>query len=127
MEFRSGDALFAFDGDMTVLSWNHAAEELTGIPAARRARQAVLGGARRRRRARLARLPPRLLGRPARRRGLAGALPAAATSRPARADAGVCVSTIAVRNGDGPVYVHLLRNGAESQPIGEPPPGSRHG
>ncbi len=32
IEFRSGDALFAFDGDMTILSWNQAAEELTGIP-----------------------------------------------------------------------------------------------
>jgi PAS domain S-box-containing protein len=31
--FRSGDALFAFDGDLTVVSWNRAAEELTGISA----------------------------------------------------------------------------------------------
>jgi len=30
---RSGDALFAFDSDLTVLSWNHGAEELTGISA----------------------------------------------------------------------------------------------
>ena len=28
MELRSGDALFAFDGDLTILSWNSAAEEL---------------------------------------------------------------------------------------------------
>lgn len=32
-EFRSGDPLFAFDVDSRVLSWNRAAEELTGIPA----------------------------------------------------------------------------------------------
>jgi PAS domain S-box-containing protein len=31
--FRSGDALFAFDSDMTVVSWNRAVEELTGISA----------------------------------------------------------------------------------------------
>ena len=32
--FRSGDALIAFDADLTVVSWNEAAEELTGITAA---------------------------------------------------------------------------------------------
>jgi PAS domain S-box-containing protein len=32
-DFRSGDALFAFASDLTVVSWNGAAEELTGIPA----------------------------------------------------------------------------------------------
>ena len=31
--FRSGDALFAFDADLTVIAWNQAAEELTGISA----------------------------------------------------------------------------------------------
>jgi PAS domain S-box-containing protein len=31
--FRSGDALFAFDADLTVVSWNRAAEELTGVSA----------------------------------------------------------------------------------------------
>jgi PAS domain S-box-containing protein len=30
---RSGDALFAFDADLTIVSWNQAAEELTGISA----------------------------------------------------------------------------------------------
>ena len=30
---RSGDALFAFDSELNVLSWNGAAEELTGIVA----------------------------------------------------------------------------------------------
>ena len=31
--FRSGDALFAFDPDLTIVSWNRAAEELTGVSA----------------------------------------------------------------------------------------------
>lgn len=31
--FRSGDALFAFDSGLSIISWNRAAEELTGIPA----------------------------------------------------------------------------------------------
>jgi DNA-binding CsgD family transcriptional regulator len=33
-EFRSGDALFTFDRDLTVLSWNDAAEQLTGVSEA---------------------------------------------------------------------------------------------
>jgi PAS domain S-box-containing protein len=32
--FRSGDALVAFDADLRVVSWNRAAEELTGVAAA---------------------------------------------------------------------------------------------
>jgi PAS domain S-box-containing protein len=32
--FRSGDALCAFDADLTIVSWNRAAEELTGVSAA---------------------------------------------------------------------------------------------
>ena len=31
--YRSGDALFAYDHDLTVVAWNEAAERLTGIPA----------------------------------------------------------------------------------------------
>jgi PAS domain S-box-containing protein len=30
---QSGDALFAFDPDLTIVSWNRAAEELTGVSA----------------------------------------------------------------------------------------------
>jgi len=33
-EFRTGDALFTVDRSLTVLSWNDAAERLTGVPAA---------------------------------------------------------------------------------------------
>ena len=32
-KLRSGDALFAFDPDLTIVSWNRAAEELTGVSA----------------------------------------------------------------------------------------------
>jgi PAS domain S-box-containing protein len=32
-ELRTGDALFVFDEGLTIRSWNHAAEELTGLPA----------------------------------------------------------------------------------------------
>jgi PAS domain S-box-containing protein len=31
--FESGDPLFAFGPDLTIVSWNQAAEELTGVPA----------------------------------------------------------------------------------------------
>ena len=31
--FRSGDALFIFDSEQRIVSWNEAAEELTGVPA----------------------------------------------------------------------------------------------
>jgi PAS domain S-box-containing protein len=31
--FQSGDALIAFESDLTIVSWNRAAEELTGISA----------------------------------------------------------------------------------------------
>ena len=32
-DFQSGDALFAFDSDLAIVSWNRAAEELTGVSA----------------------------------------------------------------------------------------------
>jgi PAS domain S-box-containing protein len=31
--YRSGDALFTFDSELTIASWNSAAEELTGVSA----------------------------------------------------------------------------------------------
>jgi DNA-binding CsgD family transcriptional regulator len=44
---RSGDALFSFDAGLTILSWNRAMEELTGVPreeAVGRRCWEVLGG-----------------------------------------------------------------------------------
>lgn len=32
-KFRSGDAFLVFDSDLTIVSWNRAAEELTGVSA----------------------------------------------------------------------------------------------
>jgi len=117
IEFRSGDALFAFDGDMTVLSWNHAAEELTGIPQADAIGKQcweVLGGVDER--GSLVCHPgcsgARLAGEgwPVRCQRLA-----VKTGAGERKD--VWVSTIAVKNGDGPLYVHVLRNGIDAAPV----------
>jgi PAS domain S-box-containing protein len=112
-EFRSGDALFVFDEERTILTWNHAAEELTGITAAEAVGKRcweVVGGVDER---------GSLVCHP----GCSGAR-LAGEGWPVRCQRllvktakgtrrGVWVSTIAVRNGDQPVYVHLLRNGVE--------------
>ena len=112
-QFRSGDALCIFDEELTIVSWNDAAEELTGITAADAIGKTcweVLGGIDERGSlvchsgcsgARLAGE-----GWPVRCQRLM-IKTAAGTRR------GVSVSTIAVRNGDRPLYVHLMRNGVE--------------
>jgi PAS domain S-box-containing protein len=115
-EFRSGDALFVFDEERRILSWNPAAEALTGISADEAVGKRcwdVVGG-----------LDERgsLVCHP----GCSGARlasegwpvhcqqllirTASGTRRP------VWVSTISVRNGDRPVYLHLLRDEAEAEP-----------
>ena len=112
-EFRSGDALFVFDEERTILSWNDAAEELTGIPAAEAVGKRcwdVVGGVDER---------GSLVCHP----GCSGAR-LAGEGWPVRCQRllvktaqgtrrGVWVSTVAVRNGDRPLYFHLLRNGEE--------------
>ena len=125
IEFRSGDALFAFDGEMTILSWNRAAEELTGIPqndAVGKPCWEVVGGVDEH---------GSLVCHP----GCSGARLAGEgwpvrcqrllvkTGAGGRKD--VWVSTIAVKNGDGPVYVHVLRNGLDAAPIEPQPPSGR--
>jgi DNA-binding CsgD family transcriptional regulator len=109
--FRSGDALFAFDADLVVRSWNAEAARLTGIPAEEaigRTCWDLLGGVDERGAllchagcsgARLARdgwpVPCRRL-----------------TIRTAAGRKRVWLSTIAVRPGVGdPLTLHLLRNG----------------
>jgi PAS domain S-box-containing protein len=122
IELRSGDALFTFDGEMTILSWNHAAEELTGIEAGDAVGKRcweVVGGMDEH---------GSLVCHP----GCSGARLAAEgwpvrcqrmavkTGRGTRKQ--VWVSTIAVRNGTGPLYVHVLRNGDEvhAEPVKTP-------
>jgi DNA-binding CsgD family transcriptional regulator len=116
MELRSGDALFTFDGDLTILSWNRAAEELTGIPTAtavgRRCFE-VLGGVDER-------------GSLVCHSGCSGARLAAEgwPVRPQRlrlrSGQQLGVSTIAVQNGDAPVYLHLLRDEAPVEAVKAP-------
>ena len=119
-EFRSGDALFVFDEERRILSWNPAAEALTGISATDAVGKRcwdVVGG-----------LDERgsLVCHP----GCSGARLAAegwpvhcqellvkTTSGNRRR---VSVSTIAVRNGDQPLFIHLLRNNIPVEP--EDPP-----
>ena len=122
-EFRSGDALFVFDEERTIVSWNHAAEELTGIPAAEAVGKPcweVVGGVDER--GSLVCHPgcsgARLAGEgwPVRCQQL---LVKTATGRRS-----VSVSTIAVRNGGQPLYMHLLRNGAEVHVEDEAEPAS---
>jgi PAS domain S-box-containing protein len=122
-EFRSGDALFVFDEERTILSWNRAAEELTGIAASEAVGKPcwdVLGGVDER--GSLICHPgcsgARLAGEgwPVTGRRLL-VKTAAGTRR------GVWVSTIAVRNCHQPLYLHLLRNaaGVEVDDEVEPP------
>ena len=119
-ELRSGDPLFTFDADLQVLSWNRAAEELTGVPAdeavGRRCWE-VLGG-----------------------RDEAGATvchagcsyarlaregwPVPCHDLAIRTEDGrrrVSLSTIALRGGERPLFAHVMVPGAEL-PGGEPPP-----
>ena len=118
-DIHSGDAVFAFGNDLTIVSWNEAAEQLTGITA----EEAV--------------------GRPCWdvlagvddgglicHAGCSGARlaregwPVAACELSIRTRAGrreVLLSTIALRDGESSLYFHLLRNG------GEVPDSSRPG
>jgi PAS domain S-box-containing protein len=120
MEFRSGDALLVFDDDLTIVAWNGAAEELTGIPSADavdRPCWEVLGGVDER---------GSLVCHP----GCSGARLAGegwpvscqrllVKTRDGRRK--VEVSTIAVRNESAPLYLHVLRDGHE-EPEEEPEP-----
>jgi PAS domain S-box-containing protein len=124
-EFRSDEALFAFDRDLTVVSWNKGAAELTGIPAEEalgRHCWELLGGV-------------DAAGNPVCHAGCQGAQLASQGSpingqplliKTATGDRRAAwLSTIAVRGGDEPLTMHLLRNGPEveeesGQPKREP-------
>jgi PAS domain S-box-containing protein len=123
MDFRSGEALMAFDAELRVVSWNAAAEELTGIPedeAIGRYCWEVLGAGDEQQAlvchvgcsyARLARegwpVPTRKLW--------------------VKSEGGrrlVSVATVAVRRDESPLFLHLLRNGdvVEGARGGDQPP-----
>jgi len=110
---RSGDALIAFDRELQVVSWNHAAEQLTGIAATDaigRPCWDVLRG-----------IDDR--GDLVCHVGCSGArlmregwpvgcqVLQIATGRGTRKT--VSVSTISVAGREGPLFVHLLKNGDE--------------
>jgi PAS domain S-box-containing protein len=104
---RSGDALFAFGSDLTVVSWNKAAEKLTGVSAEdalRRPCWEVLGGHDRRgglfchRGCSIARLARE--GWVPRRQQLL-----IATREGKRK---VHVSTVVLDDGDAPLFLHVL-------------------
>jgi DNA-binding CsgD family transcriptional regulator len=111
-EIRSGDAVFAFGDDLTIVAWNEATEKLTGIPAGEavgRPCWEVLAGV-------------DVDGGLICNAGCSGARlaregwPVAARELSIRTRAGrrkVLLSTIALRDGESSLYFHLLRNGGE--------------
>ncbi len=120
-EFRSGDALFTFDCDLTIVSWNRAAEELTGIAAQEAVGQPcweVVGGIDER-------------GSLVCHAGCSGARlagqgwPVRCQRLLVKTDAGVkkavWLSTVAIRDGTDPLYLHLMRNGPETGADDEEP------
>ncbi|HSK15861.1 MAG TPA: LuxR C-terminal-related transcriptional regulator [Gaiellaceae bacterium] len=119
-DFRSGDPLLAFDGDLRVVRWNEAAERLTGIPAGEavgRRCWEVLGG-----------IDDR--GGVVCHRGCAAArlaregwpVPAQEIQvRTAQGRVPVSLSTVAVRSEKPPLYLHILR------PVREPAPAAQNG
>lgn len=117
-QFRSGDALVVFDKDLLIVDWNAAAEALTGIPA-----QEALGRP----------CWDVLRGIDARgslicHTGCSGARlmrrgwPVSSQRIQITTSSGgrkpVSMATIRVRGSDGPLFVHVLRNGEEI-PAGE--------
>ena len=117
--FRSGDALFAFDSDLTVVSWNRAAEELTGVStdeAIGRPCWEVLGG--HDDCGGLVCHPGCSIARLVRENW-----PVACHSLLIEAREGrrcVHVSTVAVEDGDSPLFLHILVPSERGSP-----PGSR--
>lgn len=111
-DIRSGEPLFAFGEDLTIVAWNRAAEELTGIPAEEavgRPCWEVLCGVDER-------------GALVCHAGCSGARlmrqgwPVGAQELLIKTAGGrrrVMVSTIAVRDATPPVFIHVMRDGVE--------------
>ena len=111
--YRSGDALFGFDDDLNIVSWNDAAEELTGVPASEAVGRPcwdVICGVDQR-------------GALVCHKGCSGARlarqgwPVSAQEMLIKSTGGrrrVMVSTITVRHeGAEPLYLHVMRDGLE--------------
>ena len=112
--FRSGDALFTIDDDLRIVSWNDAAEEMTGVSAedaVGRPCWDIVGAVDTR-------------GDLVCHKGCSGARlmrqgwPVSAQELLIKTNCGrkrVTLSTITVRGGkQRPLYLHLMRNGAEA-------------
>lgn len=118
--FRSGDALFAFDEELRIVSWNRAAEELTGVRAEEVIGQRcwqVLGGTEEdgalvcHRRCSYARLARE--GWPVRCHDIL-----------IRTESGrvrVALSTIALTDAQPRLFLHLLRRAPKGAPEGNAP------
>jgi len=117
VEFASGEAMMVFDASFRVLDWNEAAESLTGIPACEAVGRfcwEVLGA-------------DDETGAVACHAGCSyGRLACEGWPVPTRrlwvrtASGGkkpVSLTTVAVRTGDSPLFLHLLRNGDEERPV----------
>jgi len=118
-DVRSGEPVFAFGEDLRVVSWNRAAEELTGIPsedAVGRLCWEVLCGVDDH-------------GAIVCHAGCSGARlarkgwPVAAKELLVKTAGGrrkVMVSTVALRDADPPLFLHLMRDGVE-EPLDNDP------
>ena len=112
-QFRSGDALVVFDRSLQIVQWNAAAETLTGIPAndaLGRPCWDVLRGID----ARGSLIcHPGCSGARLMRKGwpVSSDKIQIATSSGGRKP--VSIATIRISNSDGPLFVHVLRNGEE--------------
>jgi len=123
--FSSGAPLFVFDEQLRIRSWNGAAEELTGIPAEEAVGQPcwqVLGGRDDR-------------GELVCHKGCANArlvregFAVSSRSLDVRTVDGrrrVALDTIAARNGDRPLFLHVLRE-APAQAADDAPPAEEAG
>jgi len=121
LRIRSGDAVFSFDENLIVQTWNDSLERMTGVSAEEAIGQpcwAVLGATNERgdlvchagcSNARLARE-----GWPVGRQELLVRAPDG-DRRP------MCVSTIRVQNGGGPVFLHLLHEATAAEETEEEP------
>lgn len=115
----SGEAVIAFREDLSVVSWNEAAEKLTGISANEAMGQPCWSLLRGRAR-RGALLCHRECSTARYARAGYGVPRQELTIRTERGDRRVFVSTLAVRSGDEPIFVHVLQPPAADAELSAP-------